>query len=194
MARSLRNSARGLLWSVLVIIGLAGCLASHHLDGFSHLSRPPAATTARSPVHVQPARQKQAQLSATRTPRPSAPVVPGANALAPAKTGSPALAPATPARLVLSASAGPVGTTVFLAATGCPPPDGGYRAFFADSRALGDPQIPAYRHLFAVTATGAGDARGQYQIGRGDNAGFGLFEIPCGAATNALAGFTVTGT
>jgi hypothetical protein len=116
--------------------------------------------------------------------------VPGAP---PVKAHSPQLVPTPPAQLLLSSTTGPVGTTVNLTATDCPQPNGGYRGFFADSQALGDPQMPSYRHVFPLTASATDTATGSYEVSAIDSPGVGLMEVPCGAATNAVAVFTVAG-
>lgn len=190
---------------MFVMLQLAGCTASRHPYSA------PGSLVTRGQITLAPATTRQTRLPAppapatTRQTRLPAPLVPAttrqtqiagrsrAAGSVPAKPGSPTLAPVTAAYLTLSIPAGPAGTNVLVTATGCPPPDGGYRAFFADSQALGNPQDPAYRHLFTVRATGAGDVEGAYRIGGDDTAGFGLFEIQCGAATNAVATFNVTG-
>jgi hypothetical protein len=63
----------------------------------------------------------------------------------------------------------------------------------ADSQALGDPQTASYRHDFVLAASGQDAATGTYLVSAADTPGFGLMEVPCGAATNAVAVFTVTG-
>jgi hypothetical protein len=113
----------------------------------------------------------------------------------PGKPGGPAPSPVIPQpQLSLAPSSGPKGTNVTVTATGCPAPLGGYVAFFADQRALSDPeQDPALRHVFIVSASGSGTASGSYQIPTSDPPGLGLFEIQCSGAGNAVAPFTVTG-
>jgi hypothetical protein len=166
-------------------MALAGCGAGHR----------PATAGARAGGAVPPTAAPVAPSTVAPSTTAAAPAVsvsdpPGA---VPAKPGSPSLAPAPAAHLSLSASSGPARTVVSLSVAGCPPPAGGYVAFFADSQALGDPQTPGYRHPFTVAATGPTTAAGTYRLGAGDTAGFGMFEVVCGSATNAIAPFTVSG-
>lgn len=111
-----------------------------------------------------------------------------------AKPGPAVPAPVTvAAALSVSPAAGPVGTAVSLQASGCPQPAGGWVAFFAGPAALAQPQDPALRHPVTVSAEGGGTVGGTYTIEAGEASGFGLFEIGCGGATNAIAAFNVTG-
>ena len=165
---------------VLGSIGLlAGCSGSHDTSA-SHPSTPPVRPTT-------PSTTAPAVVATTTTTDPPATVA-GAP---PVKSGSPQLAPVPAASLSLSAGSASVGTSVTVTATGCPPPMGGYTGFFADSQALGDPQTPSYRHTFTLTGTGGTGATGTYVVTSADTAGFGLMEVPCGAATNAVAVLTV---
>jgi len=129
-------------------------------------------------------------LTATPTTHVPPPTVLGA---APTKPDSPQFAPITAARLLLSTSSASPGTTVTVTATGCPEPTSGYAGFFADSQALGDPQTPEYRHSFAMTATELDAATGTYMVTATDTPGAGLVEVPCGAATNAIAFLVISG-
>jgi hypothetical protein len=117
----------------------------------------------------------------------------GPTTTAPTKPGSPPLPPPSgPAQLSVQPTSGPRGSLVSLLATNCPVPSGGYSGFFADSQALANPNQASYRHSLAVTPAGPSQVKGTYRIAPGDSTGYGLFEILCGGAANASAGFTVT--
>lgn len=170
---------------VLMIAMVASCLVSgctstdHGADRATHDTKPPTTTSPPS-----------TSTTTSTLPAGTPSTVPGAP---PVKPRSPALAPAAAAQMSLSTGSASSGTTVEVTVSGCPPPAGGYLGFFADSQALGDPQTPSYRHTFVLTATSGGDATGTYLVGAADTPGFGLMEVPCGAATNAVAVLTITG-
>jgi hypothetical protein len=44
-----------------------------------------------------------------------------------------------------------------------------------------------------MTGSGGDTAKGTYLVSAIDAPGFGLMEVPCGAASNAVAVFAVTG-
>ena len=174
------------LAGVLAVLGSAGALTG--CATAPKAATGPARTTVPARTSV-PSTTVPPTVASTTTSEPQT-TVPG---IPPVKAHSPQLAPAAPARLSLSTATAAVGTTVTVTATGCPEPTGGYSGFLADSQALGDPQTPSYRHDFALTASGADTATGTYHVTAIDTPGFGLMEVPCGAATNAIAVFTVTG-
>jgi hypothetical protein len=170
------------LVTVLAAAGLLSGCATAQESGRSQ-ARPTLPTSSTGPAPtattITPSTTTSLQIS-----------VPGAPSV---KVHSPQLVPTLPAQLLLSNTSGPVGTTVSLTATGCPQPNGGYRGFFADSQALGDPQMPSYRHGFPLAASATDTATGTYLVSAVDSPGVGLMEVPCGAATNAVAVFTVSG-
>ena len=174
------------LAGVLAVLGAAGALTG--CATAQKAATRPARTTVPARTSV-PATTTSTNVTSTTATDPQT-TVPGAP---PIKAHSPQLAPATPAQLSLSTASAAAGTTVTLTATGCPEPTGGYRGVFADSQALGDPQTPSYRHDFALTGSGGDTATGSYLVSAIDTPGFGLMEVPCGAATNAVAVLTVTG-
>jgi len=44
-----------------------------------------------------------------------------------------------------------------------------------------------------MSGSGADGATGSYVVSADDTPGFGLMEVPCGAATNAVAVLTISG-
>ena len=161
---------------------LAGCAGTDGSVTRSSRSMSPVRTT-------RPSATTSTIATSTTTPDPRS-TVPGAP---PVKVGSPQLAPTAAAHLSLGIDTASTGTPVTVTVTGCPEPTGGYSGFFADSQALGDPQTSGYRHPFTLTGTGEDGATGTYVVSAADTPGFGLMEVPCGAATNAVAEFTIIG-
>lgn len=118
---------------------------------------------------------------------------PAPSPTAPTKAGSPPLPPPNGStQLAVSPSSGPAGTAVVLRATACGAPGSGYAGFFADSRALAQPNDVALRHPVTMSPAGPGAATGTYHVTASDSPGYGVFEVQCAGSTNATAGFTVT--
>jgi hypothetical protein len=181
MPRSSHWAVAGVVAVLMAAVVGTGCATAQKAASKPSLGTMPTTS-------ADPARSATTAASSTTTVPQT--TVPGAP---PVKVRSPQLAPAPPAQLSLSTASASTGTTVSVAASGCPEPTGGYRGFFADSQALGDPQTPSYRHDFVMTASGGNAATGTYQVSAVDTVGFGLMEVPCGAATNAVAVLAVTG-
>jgi len=145
---------------------LAGCAGTDGSVTRSSRSMSPVRTT-------RPSATTSTIATSTTTTDPRS-TVPGAP---PVKVGSPQLAPTAAAHLSLGIDTASTGTPVTVTV----------------SQALGDPQTSGYRHPFTLTGTGEDGATGTYVVSAADTPGFGLMEVPCGAATNAVAEFTIIG-
>lgn len=122
-------------------------------------------------------------LSIGSTPNGNPTRVPGPPTTVRAAPGGPVL--------TLSASSGTSGTVVIVTAGDCSASDDTYRGFFADSKALAQPNDPQLRHPLTLAPTSPRSASARYAIAADDATGTGIFEVQCGGDANATAPFIV---